>query len=113
MSNLNVDKILFSDGSMRSSDGRILEPASEIGRIMFRNTAPRIGKIMKPDGEVIENYSDSGGGGSVGPPGPAGPGVTISVLKDTEDEYILEIVNEGGETITTPNLKRPSHVGFY
>ena len=67
---------------------------------------------MKPDGSIVED-TGGGGGGSQGPPGPPGPGVFIRVFSDTEYEYILEVINEGGETFLTPNLKGSAHIGFY
>ena len=38
---MEIGKTLLSDGSVVSDDGTILVPASEIGRIMFKNTALR------------------------------------------------------------------------
>ena len=142
---MEIGKTLLSDGSVVSDDGTILIPASEIGRIMFKNTAPRIGKVMKPDGSIVEdNGKDellpaseigremfenttprigkvmnpdgsiveaTGTGGGV--PGPPGPGVFIRVFLETEHEYILEVINEGGDSFLTPNLKGSAHIGFY
>lgn len=148
---MEIGKTLLSDGSVVSDDGTILVPASEIGRIMFKNTAPRIGKVMKPDGSIVEDNgkdellpaseigremfenttprigkvmnpdgsiveaTGTGGGvpGPPSPPGPPGPGVFIRVFLETEHEYILEVINEGGDSFLTPNLKGSAHIGFY
>jgi hypothetical protein len=111
---MEISKTLLSDGSVVSDDGTILVPASEIGRIMFKNTAPRIGKVMKPDGSIVEATGTGGGvPGPPGPPGPPGLGVFIRVFLETEHEYILEVINEGGDSFLTPNLKGSAHIGFY
>ena len=113
-----IDKLLKSDGSVVSDDGTILFPASESGRVLFQNTTPRIGKVLKPDGSVIESTSGIGEGtpGPQGPQGLQGPqgfGVSIRVYSNTEYEYVLVVINEGGETFLTPNLKGTAHIGFY
>lgn len=139
---MEIGKTLLSDGSVVSDDGTILVPASEIGRIMFKNTAPRIGKVMKPDGSIVEDNgkdellpaSDIGRemfenttpriGKVMNPDGSIveatgtgggvpGPGVFIRVFLETEHEYILEVINEGGDSFLTPNLKGSAHIGFY
>lgn len=97
---MEIGKTLLSDGSVVSDDGTILVPASEIGRIMFKNTAPRIGKVMNPDGSIVEATGTGGG-------------VFIRVFLETEHEYILEVINEGGDSFLTPNLKGSAHIGFY
>ena len=40
-------------------------------------------------------------------------GVFIRVFLETEHEYILEVINEGGDSFLTPNLKGSAHIGFY
>lgn len=134
---MEIGKTLLSDGSVVSDDGTILVPASEIGRIMFKNTAPRIGKVMKPDGSIVEDNgkdellpaSEIGRemfenttpriGKVMNPDGSiveatgTGGGVFIRVFLETEHEYILEVINEGGDSFLTPNLKGSAHIGFY
>lgn len=102
---MDVDKILKSDGGTYDSDGNVISPPSELGRIIFEATEPRIGKIMKRDGSVVENDGSGGGGGSSG---------KIEVVEDTDTSYILKITNPDGTVIITPNLKNTNeHIGFY
>lgn len=109
------DKILRADGAVVDSDDNVIVPPSELGRHMFKTTEPRIGKVLKRDGSIVEETGGGGGGqGPPGPPGPPGPAAFISVYADTETEYILLITNEAGDSFLTPNLKTlVGHIGFF
>lgn len=58
-----ADKYLYSDGSVRTSSGEIVDPPDEGRAATYRARAPAAAKWMLEDGSVVEALPTSGGGG--------------------------------------------------